>query len=427
MFRGIGVSVTETAMRIVRLLQPLAVLLLGYASFAAAAEAVQPSALQSLFTDPAPDAAASANNSFAVAAAQRRLRTPDKTDETLRREIGQMIMIGFPGTEPNDEWPARVNRMVRDGSIGGVILYSENVVDPGQLKRLTSALEPKDGNRQPFVCVDQEGGAIQRLTPAKGFVGLPAAEHVAAMSPATASRLYRDAAEELARLGINCNFGPVVDLDIDPDSQAIGRLGRSYGRDPKTVIEYARLFIDAHHRAGVLTVAKHFPGHGSAHDDTHDQVVDITHTWQEAELEPFQALIDDNRVDMIMVGHLILKEQRFDDGDLPASLSRKAIQQELRAQFGFRGLVVSDDLDMGAIRNRYGVEQAAVMAIEAGCDLVIVANTKMPDPDIADRIIAKVMRAVAKGQIKRESIIQAYNRILQAKKRMAEQRTYVMD
>jgi beta-N-acetylhexosaminidase len=337
--------------------------------------------------------------------------------------IGQMILIGFPGSERDEAWQGRIRRLVQDGKIGGVILFAENVVDPRQVKQLTHSLAA-NATHQPFVCVDQEGGAIQRLTVGKGFVGLPGAQQIAAMSPPRAFQHYRKSAQEMVRLGINCNFGPVVDLNVNTANPAIGGLGRSYDRDPQKVVAYAKLFIDAHRQAGVLTAGKHFPGHGSARLDPHEQVVNISPTWKEIELEPFRTIIKDDPTDMIMVGHLI--HPRFSDQDRPASLSQTAIKDVLRDQLDYHGLVVSDDLDMGAIRKRYGVEESAVMAIEAGNDMIIVANTKVPDPFVADRIILAVSRAVAEGRISREAIEQSYNRVLAAKNKLADRRAYAL-
>jgi beta-N-acetylhexosaminidase len=335
----------------------------------------------------------------------------------LRAMLGQMILIGFPGTKPAEEWPARVIKMIRDSEIGGVILFPGNIVDPAQLKALDAALTRAGGGTPPFIAVDQEGGAIQRLTVAKGFAGLPSARKVASGDEAAAYRLYRDAARELAGVGINLNFGPVVDLEIDLTSPAIGKLERSFGRDPVRVASFARQFIDAHHDAGVLVAAKHFPGHGSAALDTHDDVVDIGKTWVEAELAPFRDLASDQVADMIMVGHLT--HPRFSDGDEPASLSRRAMQDVLRGELGFRGLVITDDLEMAAIQSRYGVEAAAVLAVAAGADLLIFANLKQPDPTIVDRVLAALSLAVDRGRIPRATIEQAYRRILAAKAKIA--------
>lgn len=348
---------------------------------------------------------------------------PISDDLVIRNMIGQMIVIGFPGQARDPSWQGRIRRLVQDGKIGGVILFSENVVDPRQVKQLTGSLVT-NASAPPFVCVDQEGGTIQRLTVSKGFIGLAGAQQIATMTPAQALQVYRRSANEMAGLGINCNFGPVVDLNINPDNPAIGRLGRSYDIDPRRVVAYARAFIDAHRQAGVLTAAKHFPGHGSAQIDPHERVVSIARTWKDIELEPFRSIIKDDPTDMIMVGHL--NHPRFSDGDRPASLSQLAIKGELRDQLDYRGLVISDDLDMGAIHSRYGLEQAAVMAIQAGNDLIIVANTKWPDPFVADRIINAVSRAVAEGQISREAIEESYSRILNAKHKLAERRAYVL-
>jgi beta-N-acetylhexosaminidase len=340
--------------------------------------------------------------------------------------IGQMILIGFPGTKPQEEWPARIVKMINESRIGGVVLFSYNVVDPVQVKTLNTAFRDAGAKLRPFICVDQEGGSIQRLTRAKGFVGLPGASEISSMNLETAYKLDAQQAHELASLGFNVNFGPVVDLNINPRNPAIGRLGRSYAADPQKVTEYARQFINAHTQANIITAAKHFPGHGSATNDPHDDVVDISKTWRQEELIPYQKLISGKLIDMIMVGHLI--EPEFSDTrNTPASLSRRAIEGQLRGKLGFDGLVITDDLDMGAIRNHYSVEQAAVMAIAAGADLIIVANHKQPDPAIADRIIAAVMQAVKDKRISAEQIRQAYQLILSAKLNLSDRRAYVLD
>jgi beta-N-acetylhexosaminidase len=339
--------------------------------------------------------------------------------------IGQMILIGFPGTRSQEEWPARVVRMIHDSRIGGVVLFSYNIIDPPQVKALNTALRDAGAKLVPFICVDQEGGSIQRLTKEKGFIGLPGASKISGMGLETAYTLDAEAARELADFGFNVNFGPVVDLNINPDNPAIGRLGRSYAADPQKVTAYAREFINAHTQANVLTAAKHFPGHGSAVNDPHEDIVDVSKTWKKEELAPYQNLISGGFLDMVMVGHLI--EPEFSDaGNIPASLSRKAIEEQLRGKLGFNGLVITDDLDMAAIRNRYSVEEAAVKAIAAGADLLIIANHKEPDPEVANRIVAAVKRAVQDRLISREQIRQAYELIRSAKLKLSDRHAYVM-
>jgi beta-N-acetylhexosaminidase len=249
------------------------------------------------------------------------------------------------------------------------------------------------------------------------------------MGLGTAYTLDAQAAHELADLGFNVNFGPVVDLNINPTNPAIGRLGRSYSADPQKVTEYARQFINAHEEANVLTVVKHFPGHGSAINDPHEEIVDITKTWRKEELEPYKKLISSRLLDdkdMVMVGHLIQPE--FSDPEnTPASLSRRAIQEQLRGKLGFTGLVITDDLDMAAIRNRYSIEEAAVKAIAAGADLVIVANHKQPDVEIANRIITAVMQAINQNRISTEQVRRAYELIKHAKVKLSDRHAYSMD
>ena len=135
----------------------------------------------------------------------------------LRAMIGQMLIIGFPGTSPSEEWPSRIAGMIRGGEIGGVILFGYNIATPGQLKTLNASLRAANPALPPFLCIDQEGGQIQRLTRAQGFVGLPSAKRVATMDQAAAYRFYRQSAQELADLGFNINLGPVVDLDTYPE------------------------------------------------------------------------------------------------------------------------------------------------------------------------------------------------------------------
>ena len=333
-----------------------------------------------------------------------------------------LAAVGPVDRQWQDAWPARIVKLIHDSRIGGVVLYDYNIVGPRQVKALNAAFRDASSELPPFICVDQEGGAVQRLSRVKGFAGLPGAARISGLSLEKAYQLDATAARELANLGFNVNFGPVVDLNLNPANPAIGRLGRSFSADPDQVIEYASEFIDAHEQSGVLAVAKHFPGHGSARNDPHSRVVDISNTWRASELIPYESLISGGFVDMVMVGHLI--EPDFSDaGNTPASLSRRAIEDQLRGKLHFSGLVVTDDLSMGAISSRYSLEQAAVMAIAAGADLIIVNHT---DPGIADQIIAAVSQAVTDGKIRREQIEQAYRLIVSRKLRLENPQPYAV-
>lgn len=341
----------------------------------------------------------------------------DRGMELTARKIGQMILVGFPGTAPDQKWPRRVRAMIAEGRIGGVLLFGHNIRGPKQVRRLTGAIGEAGGRLPPIIAVDQEGGYIQRLNRRKGFTRLASARSIAKTSPCEAWAAYARTAAELASLNINTNLGPVVDLNINPRSPAIGRLGRTYGVDPEVVVSYAEAFIGAHAAAGVFSAAKHFPGHGSAVRDPHKRVVDITETWQPSELESFRALAGHHDVAMIMVGHLI--HPRFSDGDRPTSLSRRAITVELRDRLGYDGLIVTDDLGMDAITERYGTEDSAVMAVGAGADLLIFANQRAGDNTLVDRVIATLTAEVAAGRLPESAINDSYERILAAKARLA--------
>jgi beta-N-acetylhexosaminidase len=345
---------------------------------------------------------------------------PDRQIELLGRKIGQMLVIGFPGSRPDEEWPRRAAAMIGDGRIGGVILFAQNVVSPAQLGALTAPLVEAGGALPPLIAVDQEGGSIQRLTRRKGFHTLPSARTMATKPLCEAHQLYLQTAMELAAARININLGPVVDLDVNPASPAIGGKARSFGRDSETVVAYARQFIAAHAEAGILTLAKHFPGHGSARGDPHTQIVDISATWDAAELQPFRELTGEHGVGMIMVGHLI--HPRFSDGDRPASLSRRTLTEELRKGLGYDGLIVTDDLGMEAITGRYSAAEAAEMAIRAGADLLIFANQPSANTPTVEAIIAAVAGAVAAGRLPESGIDASSERIRAARRALARHR-----
>jgi beta-N-acetylhexosaminidase len=247
--------------------------------------------------------------------------------ERLDRMIGQMILVGFPGDDENDAGVRAVREQLNKGIIGGVVLFPENIHRRKQVKHLIAFLRNAHSNPRPFIAVDQEGGKVQRLNPWNGFKWIPAAAKVAAnpsfASPEAAERLYGEMAAELADAGFNMNLGPVVDLNTNPRNPVIGARGRSFGADPDVVTSLAGSFIKAHRAANIVTVAKHFPGHGSSVADSHRRLADVSETWRETELRPYRRLAADGLLDAVMIGHLY--HPRFSDREaLPASLSAKA-------------------------------------------------------------------------------------------------------
>ena len=338
---------------------------------------------------------------------------------SLERLIGQMIVVGFVGTDSGDPGVVAVREQLEEGVIGGVMLLERNVRSPQQVRALNASIRRTAGGAAPLIAVDQEGGAVQRLTPANGHRAFPSPAQVASAcgphpgGPVLA--LYKDMANQLRAQGFNANFGPGVDLNTNPDNPIIGRLGRSFGADPGQVVKYAAIFNLAHEQANILTAAKHFPGHGSSRVDSHVAVADISTTWSPIELKSFAGIADD--VDMMMVGHLY--HPRFSDGPgVPASLSRQAVNS-LRDDLGFKGVIVSDDMEMGALSGRYSFDDRIVRAVAAGTELLVFANRLAPRDDLGARIHAVILGAVRAGIIPRERVKQAYRRIVLMKRTLA--------
>jgi beta-N-acetylhexosaminidase len=263
--------------------------------------------------------------------------------------------------------------------------------------------------------VDQEGGRVNRLKPDYGFPASISHEELGRLDdPAVTYRHAAATAETLASVGFNLNLAPVVDLDANPDNPIIKGKRRSFAADPEVVARHAAEFVRAHRDRGVLACAKHFPGHGSARGDTHLGLVDVTPTWHERELIPFQRLIEAGLCDVIMSAHVFNAKL---DPDRPATLSRAVITGLLRERLGFQGVITSDDMEMKAISSQYGLENSVPAAIEAGIDVLCFGNNLSYDPDIAPRAIAIVERAVTSGRIPESRIDASYQRVLTLKRK----------
>ena len=316
------------------------------------------------------------------------------SEAELRKKIGQMIILGFSGDSA--ETMDATARLIETGAIGGVIYFKSNVGSLEDVRRMNERFRSASPGLPPFIAVDQEGGLVQRLTEAMGFPDTPSAAKIAAtMRPAGAETVYERMAQGLAALGFNLNFGPVVDVDLNSANPVIGKIGRSFGNDPAKVAQYAAAFISAHHKYGILTALKHFPGHGSSAGDTHDGFVDITRTWnRDAELLPYRTLIDKpGMIDMVMVGHLYNAEAhgaQDQSAQYPATLSQRWIEGELRSMLGYSGVVVTDDLNMGAITKEFGTDTAIVKAIDAGGDILLFSDPGK-DPAAFARHVADVL------------------------------------
>jgi len=283
----------------------------------------------------------------------------------------RMVMVGFHATDYKDEELNDLKDQIEKGLVAGVVFYGYNIESRKQVKRLIAELNRHNHSFIPLLmAVDEEGGRVQRLTVDKGFVEEPTAQYISKhMTPDQAEKVYELTARDLADVGFNVNFAPVIDLNINPSSPVIGAIERSYSADVDTVVAYAKAFINAHRKYGIITCLKHFPGHGSAKKDSHQGFTDVSTTWNDMELEPFQRLIADGYADMIMTAHVY---NSGIDPDYPATLSKKTIS--LLQDMNYKGLVISDDLQMGAITDNYSFEDTVKLAVEAGNNILLFSN-----------------------------------------------------
>lgn len=337
---------------------------------------------------------------------------------TLEQMAGQMIVVGFQGDSVDDAAVAGLRADLAASRLGGVMLLKTNIGSLEAVKQMNAAF--RDAAELPaFITLDQEGGAVERLTKAVGFREIPSAAAIASRnSPAEAETIYARMAAAIAELGFTVNFGPVADLNLNPENPIIGKFGRAFSADPATVALYDAAFIKAHHAAGLLTALKHFPGHGSSTTDSHEGFVDITQTWQSSELDPYRVLIAAGEVDMVMAGHLYHADYADVGQQTPSSLSPQWIEGVLRGELGFDGVVISDDLEMGAIRDHFTLAQTVTQAVRAGLDVLLFSNTADYRAGLGQEVLDILLTAAADDPAFAARIEQSYTRIVALKARI---------
>ena len=332
-----------------------------------------------------------------------------------------MLMVGFRGTEASAD--SYIAGAIKDLKVGGIILFdydistknfSRNIVNPSQTKKLISDLQSYT-TVPLLIAVDAEGGSVNRLKSDYGFSKILSAKEMG-QSIETTVKESEKLATELKELGFNMNFAPVIDVDINPNNPIIGGLNRSFSPDPSKVVAYAAAFIKTHHEENIITVEKHFPGHGSSMGDSHLGMVDVTDTYQEKELTPYTDLQKEGLLDVVMTAHII---NRNVDESYPATLSSNFLQKILRQQIGFGGVIISDDLGMNAIADNYGFEETIIKAINAGCDILLISNNgpSKYDEQLPRKAWDIIYEAVKSGKISLETVTESYNRIYNLKKK----------
>ena len=354
-----------------------------------------------------------------MSASDTRAETPD--DPTLRAMIGQMVLMGFKGNSLNSAWFQTMQEQAKNGEITGVLYLRRNVTDEDTVAVMNAVLQSMVEGKPPLlIALDQEGGRVQRLKSKNGFTEIASPQKIAeSRTPLEAEELYANLAAGLKNWGFNLNLGPVVDLNINPDNPVIGRLGRSFSAKSDVVVDYSAAFINGHRQHQILTALKHFPGHGSSQADSHKGFVDVSDSWKKTELDPYRQLLRAGKVDMVMSAHVRNTQLQAQEDRFPATLSPTVIKQVLRDQLGFDGVVISDDMQMGAIRKNYGFDEAVVAAVKAGHDILVFANDKNPDITIPGKVIDLLARQARKDPALLRDIEAAHARILALKAKIS--------
>ena len=333
-------------------------------------------------------------------------------DNELKKMIGQMIVIGFPNESVNEN--SEIIKQINKYNLAGVILFdifyndrekNKNISSPEQLQRLTTSLK-KLSNHPILISVDQEGGKVARLKPKYGFEEFLSAKKISELSIPHAKSSYKNISKMLQKNGINCNFAPVVDLEVNPKNKVIVGLERSFGSSSEEVTKYAKILIDEQKKAGIISVLKHFPGHGSSLGDSHLGFVDISDTWSQEELEPYKQLIKQKSVDMIMTAHVF---NSYLDEKYPATLSYNVNTKLLRQKMDYKGVIVSDDLQMKAISKHFTLKETITLTINSGVDILLFGN-QLANQNL-DELINTILAQVKNGEIPHAKIIESNRRI----------------
>lgn len=324
---------------------------------------------------------------------------------SLDEKIGQLMVVGFDGAYINEEIVGFIEKF----KVGGFILFSRNIVDENQtLKLLNNLKEVNSNNDIPlFLSIDEEGGRVSRLP--KAFFKLPAAMKVGNKNDKDISYGFGNLlGERVKSLGFNLNFAPVLDINSNPKNPVIG--DRAFGADVDQVVNNGLEVMFGIRDSGVIPSVKHFPGHGNTDVDSHVNLPRVNKTIDQLEsfeLIPFMEAIEKN-VEMIMVAHILYPEI---DGEYPATMSNRIIQEILRDELGYEGVVISDDMTMGAIVENYTLEDSVLSFIKVGGDIALICHGK----DNPEKVFMKIKEAVRTGELEEEDIDKKVYRILKLK------------
>lgn len=352
------------------------------------------------------------------------IRQYSKEEQALRKDIGEMLLVGFRGTSVAPG--SHIVRDIKEYHIGGVILFEydapsgrtpRNITSPHQLKRLCHHLQSLS-DEPLLISIDQEGGRVSRLKEKYGFPPFYSAKATAGMGADSVRTNAARTAQMLGKMGINLNFAPCVDVDVNPSCPVIGKLERSFSSRPSDVARCAEIWIEEQKKYHVISCLKHFPGHGSSDKDSHAGLVDVSQSWQRMELEPYRTLLAKGEAEMIMTTHVFNSQL---DSVWPATLSYRTLTGLLRDSMGFRGVIITDDLAMGAMTKQYEYPDILMNTINAGADMLCLSNNgKEYNPEVVPQTVDIIFRLVKEGKVKSSRIRQAAHRIRELKKNLQD-------
>jgi beta-N-acetylhexosaminidase len=325
-----------------------------------------------------------------------------------RRDIGQFLIGSMPGTSV----PVELRSVAREFDLGGVILFSRNIEAPEQVIELAAESEALGRTERAWVSVDQEGGRVARLkAPFTKWPPMATLGRAGKDGERLAEGFAKALAEELVAVGITLDYAPVLDIHTNPKNPVIG--DRALAERAEDVAKLGRVIIRALQGAGLAACGKHFPGHGDTSTDSHFELPLVEHApdrLRAIEFEPFRAAIAE-QVAFIMTAHVLVPS--FDE-TRPASLSSEIVQALLREELKFDGVILSDDLEMKAVSAKYDVPYAAVEAIRAGCDGILICSG---DVDLQGRTLEALVHAVESGKISAKRYDDAFARLKRTKQR----------
>lgn len=340
-----------------------------------------------------------------------KINVPALEQLSLEQKIGQLFVTGFPGIEPSEDFL----RLVREEKVGNVIFFSYNAESKTQMAELTSFLSEtirEETGVMPFITIDEEGGVVSRL-PEETAV-MPSAMAQGKLGDTEKTRQgARIVGEELLSLGVNFNLAPTLDINSNRQNPVIGV--RSYGERAEEVCCFAAAAVRGYGQAGIMCTGKHFPGHGDTEADSHLSLPVIQGTreqLEQRELLPFKKLIGEG-IPAVTIAHI--RVPAMEPEEIPATMSQAIVTDYLRGELGYRGLIISDCMEMDAIRKYFGVGKGVVAALRAGIDLIFVSHTAAA----VKEAVEAVKKALQDGTLSGERLDDAVCHILEAKKKYA--------